>query len=279
MTLAPAAAGAAVTPPQLAASFSTDAAAQPRGEPSAAAAQSADGEDQRRRMSRDRDAEEPEWSSQRRQATGKRNSVFAAAASKRAATKPADEPRGTKLQPRRVFEAGAEAGEGEGEEEEEAEEEVGEEEVGEEEVGEEEGENCARTRTSHQARSAVPWAFGAGFGHVPARASRADRTARVYPVPIRAHTRECGPDHDPHRRPRAHRATRAEPLRGLEPRIRAPSRPPRRLPLPVFITPLRVISHRPPCHAELECEECEDGDVDWEEEVQKTEAMLPGVVF
>ena len=46
----------------------------------------------------------------------------------------------------------------------------------------------------------------------------------------------------------------------------------------MFITPLRVLACHPPCHAELECEDCEDGDVDWEEEVQKTEAMLRSVL-
>jgi hypothetical protein len=51
-----------------------------------------------------------------------------------------------------------------------------------------------------------------------------------------------------------------------------------RPPLPALTTPLRVLSHRPPCHAELEGEDSEGGDVDWEEEVQKTEAMLRSVL-
>ena len=103
---------AGMTPPALATPFADDAAQPHAAQSSAAASHSADGQGQRRRMSRNLDAEDPEWSGPRRQATGKRNSVVAAA-SIRAST--AQEPP-KRLKPRNVFTKDQEAGEGQGEE-------------------------------------------------------------------------------------------------------------------------------------------------------------------
>ena len=88
VTPPPTAAGAAVTPPQLAVSFSTDAAAQPRGEPSAAAPQSAEGQDRRRRASRDLDAADPEASTLRHWAPHRCMATFKSSQSRRLTRRP-----------------------------------------------------------------------------------------------------------------------------------------------------------------------------------------------